>query len=61
MKKEVLTVYEQHLASLSDRVCKIEAKQVLHASKRYVFVGAVSPPLFYIQTFVSALFPDKGK
>jgi len=48
-RKEMISVYEQRLVSLSDRVSQLEAKEALHASKRYVFVGTNGPPLFYIK------------
>ena len=48
-RKDLITVYEQHLVSLSERISQLEAKQALHASKRYVFVGTNGPPLFYIK------------
>jgi len=47
--KEMISVYEQRLVSLSDRVSQLKAKEALHASKRYVFVGTNGPPLFYIK------------
>jgi len=48
-RKEMISVYEQRLVSLSDRVSQLEAKEALHALKRYVFVGTNGPPLFYIK------------
>ena len=51
--KEMISVYEQRLVSLSDRVSQLEAKEALHALKRYVFVGTNGPPLFYIKRIVA--------
>jgi len=57
----MISVYEQRLVSLSDRVSQLEAKQALHASKLYVFIGTNGPPIFTEKNSSMFYFQTKAK
>ncbi len=61
IKNDMLAVYEQRQAQMHERVCTLEHRQAVRASKTYVMVSPTGPPLKYIQNFANALFPEKTK
>ncbi len=57
----MLAVYEQHQAPMHERVCALEHRQAVRATKTYLMVSPTGPPLKYIQNFANASFPEKTK